>query len=55
MVLLKNCSHKYCDHPVFPCQSCGSTVIQCKAAQHNKKGWCCKDCRHTRKKEETKP
>lgn len=47
----KNCSHKYCDHPVFPCQECGSTVIQCKAGQHNGEGWCCPGCRHSRVKE----
>lgn len=52
MVLFKHCSHKYCDHRVFPCQGCRSTVIQCKAGQKNGKGWCCEDCQHTRLREE---
>lgn len=55
MVLFKHCAHKYCDHPVFPCQECGSTVIQCKAGQQNGKGWCCDTCRHTRPRKDTKP
>ncbi|GAA1513647.1 hypothetical protein GCM10009690_15720 [Brevibacterium permense] len=53
MPLLKNCSHKYCDHPVFPCQSCNTTPLACTAGQKNGRGWCCPNCRHTRKKEHT--
>lgn len=51
MPLSKNCSHKYCDHPVFPCRGCGATVIQCKASQHTQRGWCCGNCNHIRPKE----
>ena len=52
MVLSKNCSHKYCtNHPVFPCQSCGTTPLACTAGQKNGRGWCCTDCNHVRAKE----
>lgn len=51
MAMSKNCAHKYCDHPVFPCQECGATVIQCKAGQYNGDGWCCPGCNHTRPRE----
>ena len=50
MVLMKNCSHKMCDHPVFACRHCGATVIQCKTTQHLKQGWCCDGCDHTKPK-----
>jgi hypothetical protein len=50
MVLMKNCSHKMCDHPVFACRHCGATVIQCKTTQHLKQCWCCDGCDHTKPK-----
>ena len=54
MVLKKNCSHRnFCEHPVHPCRGCGATVMQCKAKQHLKQGWCCEVCDHVMPKAET--
>ena len=50
MALSKHCKHRHCEHPVFPCQGCGATVLQCKAGVHNGNGWCCEGCLHTRPK-----
>ena len=50
MPLLKNCSHKMCDHPVFPCRGCGATAMACTAQNHLKHEWCCGNCDHTKPK-----